>query len=933
MLYTSMALANPTGMAPVAGNVTPDGASTPQNMILNILGKGAVINWDAFSILSGEKVRFQMDSSAAVLNRVVGNDLSRIAGTLESNGKVFLVNPHGIAFANGVTINAPLFVASTLDVNNDRFMAYAEGSAATLPFVGSGSGEIRVEGNTNIGTSAVALLGNTVTVAPGVTFTSDVNNSGSPTGGTITAVAAEKADFYEPLPKKIAVAFQAQANNAVNVGDAVSGGATVQAERIFLGGGAVNLSGTQEKSTEVHSGSETLAIMALTDYNFAQAGVSTAVAAKDDLDLGNVVSLQNANVGTAQSGGTYTATPNANLVIFGGSVKALGSTLGSGANTVLVAASTFNKAELKTQDERNNTLTLDVENESGNTIKLGNAANVKGKEISMSAYNIDMMGANVESYQGNISLLAGKKLQGVFAPREDSFKAEAERENGIVIGNSKVSTNSNGTSSYLRILGAGGKIVLHQQSEVVSDNEKNVNQGGVGLVAYSKLAQQSDGTSVYLNGQYESRGGAEQNYVKLQEASSITAGDISLVGNAIKNGGTLTAKSYLGASLEAATTISQNNTQQTRVATITADNKITNTFDGFNGNITSDIGDIMVTGYGIENNGSIHSDSGTVAVMALDKVSGSGTVVPGTGTTHVISGAAVTERKEWEFNTREADGSTGQVITKPSKLIIDPTNKPLTTVTMEWHTLDKQGDTLNWATISGNPAGSVPEQPTPGVVPPGTSGSVPEQPIPGVVPPGTSGSVPEQPTPGVVPPGTSGSVPGQPAPGVVPPGTSGSVPEQPMPGVVPSGASMEVLKRALEAANMASNMEAKKELLAIIFTTMNPHEYQEAIHYLLDLQNGPGTFVRGQNQSRQGLLRENQQQQARQMRGWDQMRLGSALEALKNKSKDSLFMAPGVSFSPMPRGPERLVAPPQHLPQQGNHHEAEKRGPEIPPAS
>ena len=842
MLYTSLALANPTGMAPVAGTVT-DQTTNPQNMILQVAGKGAIINWQQFSIGGGQSVYFQMDSNAAVLNRVIGGGSSEIAGRLGAGGKVFLVNPSGIVFTGGAVINAPLFVASTLDVDNERFMAYANGTTSALPFVGNGSGEICVAGNTSIEKGTVALLGNTVTVAPGVTFTTDVN-AADPASVALTAVAAEKADFYEPLPQKIAVAFQARANNAVNVGDAVSG-ATVQAQTITLAGGAVNLQGTAAKPTQVHAGSETLAIMALAEAGIPNVGASKATAA-------NLVSIQNANVGTAQTDGT-TATPNANLVILGGSVNVVDSTLDSGANTVLVAASTINKAGLETQNGSYNRLTLDVVNNSGNTITLGNAAKVQGKDINMSAYNIEMIGADVESLQGNISLLAGKMLQGTFAPKADSFTAEADQENSILIGNSKVSTNANNTSDYLRILGAGGKVVVYHNGKVNSDNGKAFNQGGVGLVAYSKLAQQSDGTSVYLNGHYESRGGTGQNYVKIED-SSITAGDVNLVGNAIKNGGALSAKNYLGVSLEAAASITQNNTQQTRVATITADNKITNTYDGFDGKINSDKGDITLLGYSIENNGSIHSDSGAIAVVALDAVSGSGTVTAGENkepitpgissdtikpNQYVISGADVTERKALEFNTREADGSTGQVITKKGLLIIDPAKKPLTTVTMAWNTLDNQGNTLNTVTIDGTLASAAQAQQ--------------------------------------------------------------------LADAVNKSTTMAELQQALEAANLVGERESKKELFATIFANMNTQEWQEAIHYLLDLQSGPGTFVRGQNQSRQGLMRENQQQYSRQMRGWDQMQLGSAFAALKNAIKEGRFIAPGVSFSPMSRGAEQRV--------------------------
>src|SRR5262245_5010748 len=60
---------------------------------------GTVINWGNFSIGAGETTRFLQDSNAsAVLNRITGQDPSRIFGSLQSNGRVFLVNPNGIVF-------------------------------------------------------------------------------------------------------------------------------------------------------------------------------------------------------------------------------------------------------------------------------------------------------------------------------------------------------------------------------------------------------------------------------------------------------------------------------------------------------------------------------------------------------------------------------------------------------------------------------------------------------------------------------------------------------------------------------------------------------------------------------------------------------------------------------------------------------------------
>jgi filamentous hemagglutinin family protein len=84
----------------------------------------AIINYSAFDISRHEKVRFiQNSNSSCVLNRVVGNDPSQIFGSLESNGKVFLVNPNGIYFGADSTVNVGSFIASTLDLADEDFLA------------------------------------------------------------------------------------------------------------------------------------------------------------------------------------------------------------------------------------------------------------------------------------------------------------------------------------------------------------------------------------------------------------------------------------------------------------------------------------------------------------------------------------------------------------------------------------------------------------------------------------------------------------------------------------------------------------------------------------------------------------------------------------------------------------------------------------------
>ncbi len=83
----------------------------------------AIINYESFNIAKNETVTFiQPKSSSCVLNRVQGKDLSSLMGSLQANGKVFLINPNGIIVGPSATINTGSFIASTLDVSSEHFL-------------------------------------------------------------------------------------------------------------------------------------------------------------------------------------------------------------------------------------------------------------------------------------------------------------------------------------------------------------------------------------------------------------------------------------------------------------------------------------------------------------------------------------------------------------------------------------------------------------------------------------------------------------------------------------------------------------------------------------------------------------------------------------------------------------------------------------------
>ena len=84
----------------------------------------AILNWNSFSIAGNESVHFMQPSvSSIALNRVIGTDPSVILGHLQSNGRIFLLNPNGILFGAGAQIDVGGLLATTLQVRNDDFMA------------------------------------------------------------------------------------------------------------------------------------------------------------------------------------------------------------------------------------------------------------------------------------------------------------------------------------------------------------------------------------------------------------------------------------------------------------------------------------------------------------------------------------------------------------------------------------------------------------------------------------------------------------------------------------------------------------------------------------------------------------------------------------------------------------------------------------------
>ncbi len=150
---TSYAL--PTGGVVAAGSAGI--ASTANTTTITQSTQNAAINWQSFGIAAGQSVQFmQPNSSSVALNRVLGANPSAIFGNLSANGQVFLVNPGGILFGNGASVNVGGLVASTLNITDANFMA------GRYIFSNPGSGTVVNQGAINADGGYVALLGTNV---------------------------------------------------------------------------------------------------------------------------------------------------------------------------------------------------------------------------------------------------------------------------------------------------------------------------------------------------------------------------------------------------------------------------------------------------------------------------------------------------------------------------------------------------------------------------------------------------------------------------------------------------------------------------------------------------------------------------------------------------------------------------------------------------
>jgi filamentous hemagglutinin family protein len=196
---------------PMGGNVINGNASfnSSGNTLTVTNTPGAIIHWQDFSIQQNEITRFnQQSASSAVLNRVVGGNTSQILGSLQSNGRVFLVNPNGVVFGSGSTVDVAGLVATSLNLSDADFLAGRHRF----------TNDPNAQAVSNAGNINAQQGGEIWLIAP------NVENSGVITApnGEILLAAGSSVELVNSLDPNLRVNITAPAGDATNVGQLVA---------------------------------------------------------------------------------------------------------------------------------------------------------------------------------------------------------------------------------------------------------------------------------------------------------------------------------------------------------------------------------------------------------------------------------------------------------------------------------------------------------------------------------------------------------------------------------------------------------------------------------------------------------------------------------------------------------------------------------------
>ena len=513
---------NPGGGANVTYTMTiTEGANTTA---------ATALPWQSFDVGKGDTVVIQQPSETSIINNQVtpaAGDLapSQIAGNLDANGSVYLINPNGVNIAAGANVDTHGLVVSTLTPtaealqNGIAMEATLTGNAA---FVGNGQnyqqnadGSFALDANGNkIPISINVNAGATITAENGraiMMFAPNIVNSGTVTasgGQVIMAAATDKVYLQEAPTSGTASASNpsdvrgllVEVQTGGSVQNALNASISANQGNVTLMGFAVNQQGNVSATTTINENG-TIRLLAREGATATavdtSAGIQYAITAGsttrpqdsgDGLGTSATVTLgaqstTNINPEVQYVAGAETTSvasqiqPQSRLEIMAANVEMLGNGQGAGGAQIYVPSGIVQITA--TENPASPLAAGTAKNNSGITIASGALIDVSGLSSTQS------MASNVISVKLQSNQLADAPLQKTGILFGSTVLIDSRADNGAGSTLADVTTEIGAMPLTLaEKMDTGGSISLNSEGSVNIQAGSELNFSG-GVINYS----------------------------------------------------------------------------------------------------------------------------------------------------------------------------------------------------------------------------------------------------------------------------------------------------------------------------------------------------------------------------------------------------------------------------------------------------------------
>ncbi|MDR3522464.1 MAG: filamentous hemagglutinin N-terminal domain-containing protein, partial [Acidocella sp.] len=521
----------------LAPNTTPTGGvvaggsasitQAPNLTTIDQTSQKTIIDWQTFNVGSAATVDFvQPSSNAVALNRVITPSPSIIAGKIDANGQLILINQSGIVFTKGSEVDTQGLVATTSDVSDQAFLA------GKLNFTGAprpgaaiiNDGKITVKDTGLVGLVAPQVANNgvitaqlgQVVLAGASAFTLDLYGDrlmsidvtqavrAVDVGGKLVPALVTNSGIIIADGGKITLT--AQDADAL-VTQLINAGGTIRANSVGAQTGTISISGVGGNiaiagnllAQGTQAGTKGGAVEALSDGTVA---VQPGATINTSGDAGGGVIALGTNITRAQQGAADITAPRAKAVSVAGGAFLLSNATGSGNGGTVTLLSTDNT-------------------------DFAGAISVLGGPNGGNGGLAEISSGNVINLSGTVAdtALHGRDGEILLDPATLVVGSGTTAAGSVVSGSSATFGTDSSTVSYISpsVLDTlTGTIILEASTLVSVLSAVSITGSGTALTITSG-GDVSVGSSIFVNGSLEIDAANSLNI-----AGNLTAADISL---------------------------------------------------------------------------------------------------------------------------------------------------------------------------------------------------------------------------------------------------------------------------------------------------------------------------------------------------------------------------------------------------------------------